>query len=90
MSCPITNKLREILIPIFGDVGTGIHSYRIYNIAYLDYLVTIVSAYIIQKILFKDTGYYFVLFGLFLTGIVVHRVLNIRTTLDKYLFPNVK
>ena len=74
----------------FGLPNEGIHSYKIYDIAYLDFIVTMVGAYIIQKIFLRDTSYSSVLLGLFLLGIVVHRVLNVRTGLDKILFPDAK
>ena len=74
----------------FGLPNEGIHSYKIYDIAYLDFIVTMVAAYFIQRLFLRDTSYSSVLLGLFLLGIVVHRVLNVRTGLDKILFPDAK
>ena len=69
----------------FGKIGEGIHSYRIFNIAILDFGVTAVVAYIISLL----TGIRFVYtsIGLFLLGIFAHRLFCARTTIDKVLFP---
>jgi len=71
---------------MFGKLGTGIHSYRIYNIAYLDFVVTAIGAYILSKIL--DTPFLYTLIGFFILGIIIHRLFCVRTTIDKFLFPN--
>lgn len=68
----------------FGKIGTGIHSYRIFDIAILDFGVTAIVAYIITLI----TGVKFIYsaIGLFVLGIFVHRFFCVRTTIDKLLF----
>jgi hypothetical protein len=73
---------------LFGKLGTGIHSYRIFNIAYLDILVTVVVAYGLSK-LFR-TPFLYTLIAFFILGILIHRLLCVRTTIDKLLFPNAK
>ena len=73
---------------LFGKLGTGIHSYRIYNIAYLDILVTIVVAYGLSKLF--GTPFLYTLIAFFILGILIHRLLCVRTTVDKLLFPNAK
>lgn len=78
--CPYKN--------LFGSLGTGIHSYRIYNIAYLDVLVTVIGAFILSRIL--RTPFLYTLIMFFILGIIIHRLLCVRTTIDKLLFPNVK
>ena len=72
---------------LFGKLGTGIHSYRIFNIAYLDVLVTVITAYILSK-LFK-TPFLYTLIVFFIVGIIIHRLLCVRTTVDKILFPDI-
>ena len=64
----------------------GDHSYKIYDISYIDLVVTMIGAYIIQKIFYRDTDYSSVVVRLFLLGIVVHRLFNVRTTVDKFYF----
>lgn len=70
---------------LFGELGKGIHSYRIFNIAYLDFVVTIIGAYILSKLFGTPFLYTFIAF--FIVGIIIHRVLCVRTTIDKFLFP---
>ena len=73
---------------MFGEVKTGIHSVRFMDIAILDLAATAIVSYIISyvlKINFWLTFFLFILFGIF-----VHRLFCVRTTIDKYLFPNVK
>jgi hypothetical protein len=70
---------------ILGKPGQGIHSYRIFNIAYVDVLFTIVGAYIIYLFLPK-INYFVILISLFILGIILHKIFCVRTTIDKYLF----
>ena len=70
---------------IFGKVGQGIHSYRIFNIAVADVLLTIIGAFIIYLFLPRYNFIYILLF-LFILGIILHRIFCVRTTIDKLLF----
>lgn len=70
---------------IFGKVGEGAHSYRIFNIAIVDVISTIIVAYIIHKI-YPKYKFEYILIGLFLVGIIAHRLFCVRTTVDKFLF----
>jgi len=72
---------------IFGEPDTGIHSYRIFNIAYLDIIVTMIAAYGIHVTFYPGTKYSTVLFYLFVSGIILHRIFGVRTTVDKFIFP---
>jgi len=72
---------------IFGKVGEGVHSYRIMNIAVVDVIMTVVGAYFLQKYILPKYNVYVVLTGLFIAGIILHRVFCVRTTVDKILFP---
>jgi hypothetical protein len=67
-----------------GEVGKGVHSYRIFNIAYIDVLATIVGAYFLSFAL--DTPFLYTLIGLFILGIILHRLFCVQTTVDKLLF----
>lgn len=69
---------------IFGKPNSGIHKYRIYNIAIMDVIFTIIGAYIISAS-FKLNFPYTLLF-LFILGIILHRIFCVRTTIDKLLF----
>ena len=82
----IINQIKEKITPFFGSPNKGIHSYRLFNIAYIDVIMNIIGAYIIQKLFYPNTKYLKILFYLFLIGILLHRIFGIRTTIDKLLF----
>jgi hypothetical protein len=70
---------------IFGKVGEGVHSYRIFNLAIVDVLLTIFGAYIIHLFMPKYS-FIFILLFLFILGIILHRLFCVKTTIDKLLF----
>jgi len=70
---------------IFGKVGQGIHSYRIFNIAIVDVLLTLLATFIVHLFLPKYS-FFFILFVLFILGIILHRLFCVKTTVDKFLF----
>jgi hypothetical protein len=72
---------------IFGKPNEGIHSYKIFNISIVDVLATIFVAYIIYLFI-PNCNFFFILIGLFLLGIVLHKLFCVRTTIDKLLFNN--
>ena len=53
---------------LFGPLKTGIHSYRIYDIAVLDILVTMIVAYIISY--FSKYPYLYTLVIFFIVGTI--------------------
>ena len=69
---------------IIGKPNTGIHSYRIFNIAYIDVLVTLLGAYVIS--LYVSYTFTTVAIVVFIVGIIAHRLFCVRTTVDKTLF----
>jgi hypothetical protein len=73
---------------IFGKPSEGAHKYRLFDIAVIDVAFTILGAYLISYF----SGYIFwkVLAILFLSGIFIHRLFCVRTTVDKIVFPNTK
>ena len=70
---------------MFGKVGEGIHSYRIFNIAIFDVLATILGAYIIHLFIPKYS-FITVLIFLFILGIILHHLFCVHTTIDKLIF----
>ena len=70
---------------ILGTVGQGVHSYRIFDLAIVDILFTIIGAYIIYLFI-PRINYFIILISLFLLGIILHRIFCVRTTINKYLF----
>ena len=73
---------------IFGRPREGAHAYRIFNVAVVDVIATVVVAFLIARAF----GFVFwkSLVVLFLIGIISHRMFCVRTTVDKWVFPNVK
>jgi len=75
---------------IFGEVNTGIHTVRIFNIAIFDVLGTIIVGILLQFFLLRMFSFYIdltlVLVVLFSLGILLHRLFCVRTTIDKLLF----
>lgn len=79
---------------MFGVPNDGAHSIRIYNVAVIDVVATVIAAYFIHKYINKNyvkmhISFIQTLFILFLIGVVLHRIFCVRTTIDKLLFPNV-
>ena len=71
---------------LFGEPGTGIHRFRIFNIGVIDVLSVLLAAFIISKLF--NLSLKWTTISLFIIGICVHRLLCVRTTVDKLLFPN--
>ena len=69
---------------LFGKPNTGLHSFRIFNIAIVDLSLTIFAAYLFS-ILFKFSFLYSFI-GLFILGIILHRLFCVKTTIDKLIF----
>ena len=70
---------------VLGKVNTGLHSYRILDIAIVDVILTILLAYVV-KLIFPNKKFILILVLLFLLGIILHRLFCVRTTIDKLLF----
>jgi len=76
---------------IFGIPGKGLHKYRIFNIAIVDVLLSILLAtviYYLLRYLDYKVKFCYILIFVFLLGIILHRVFCVKTTIDKLLFPN--
>lgn len=69
---------------IFGKPNEGIHSYRIFNIAIADLLMTILLA-IILSYMFKYS-FIITLIILLLLGIILHRLFCVHTAFNSILY----
>jgi hypothetical protein len=69
-----------------GIPNNGIHSYRLFDVAIIDVIMTIIASLLISYY-YKYSFIYTILF-LFILGILLHRIFCVRTTVDKLLFPN--
>ena len=70
---------------ILGKVKKGVHSYRVFDIAVVDVVMTILGAYLLHLFI-PQSNFFVVLVSLFLLGIAMHRLFCVRTTVDKMLF----
>ena len=77
MLCKYKDKL--------GESGKGIHSFRIFNIAVADVLLTILLTFIIRFFIPKY-NFLSILIVVFIVGIILHRIFCVKTTIDKFLF----
>jgi hypothetical protein len=78
--------IKRYLDKIIGIPNVGIHSYRIFNIAYMDVIIVLLGAIWIAWAMNWD--YMKTIIGVFISGIIVHRMFCVRTTVDKWLFPD--
>jgi uncharacterized membrane protein len=67
-----------------GIPGKGIHSYRIFDIAVVDVVMTIIGAYVLSLIF--RFSFLYITIALFAAGVALHRLFCVRTTVDKFLF----
>jgi len=70
---------------MFGDVGKGIHSYRVFDIAIVDVLETFLLAWFLSFVF--RWNLFLTILGSFALGIFMHRLFCVRTTIDKMLWP---
>jgi hypothetical protein len=70
---------------IFGKVGEGAHRFRLFHLAVVDVLATVVVGIIINYFYPKYRLIY-ILGSLFIMGMILHRMFCVRTTIDKLLF----
>lgn len=70
---------------IFGKPNQGVHKYRFIGLAVIDVIMTIIFAFLIS--FYMKWSLFYTTLGLFLLGIICHRLFCVRTTIDKLLFP---
>jgi hypothetical protein len=71
-----------------GVPGKGAHSIRLGGVAIVDVIMTLLGAYILAY--FARASFAWTAAGLFLFGIILHRLFCVRTTIDRWLFPSSK
>lgn len=71
---------------LFGKPREGVRKYRIFDIAVFDTLFVVLIGWFLAWI--TKIHIIIVLLGLFILGIIVHRVFCVRTGIDKLLFPD--
>ena len=72
---------------IFGKEGEGAHSLRLFNVAIVDVVATLlVGALICVWVGWGIKGFILVIIVLFLLGIIVHRIFCVNSTINKAIF----
>jgi hypothetical protein len=72
---------------IFGKEGEGAHSIRLFNVAIVDVAATVVAGALIARLAgLGAQGFFLVLVGLFVLGVIAHRVFCVNTTVNKAIF----
>ena len=76
---------------MFGVPRLGNHALRdpIFDIAVIDVIITAAASYAINMY-FTNYSFWYILIIIFIIGILAHRLFCVSTTVDKFLFPNVK
>ena len=69
---------------IFGEPGKGAHSIRVFNIAVVDVVATVILAYIVHKLF--NVNFVVTLIICFILGIISHHLFCVRSTIDKLIF----
>jgi hypothetical protein len=69
---------------IFGEEQKGIHSIRLFNIAIVDLIMTVIVAYIVSNK--YKLSFWKVMIYLMIAGIILHRIFCVNTTINKTLF----
>jgi hypothetical protein len=65
---------------MFGKPGEGLHAYRLGGVAIVDVVMTLVAAYLLAR--WRGWGVLPTTAGLFLAGVIAHRVFCVRTAVD--------
>lgn len=69
---------------ILGSPNQGIHSYRLFDVAIIDVIFTIIAAYFLARLF--NRSFLLCLVVLFVLGVIFHRVFCVRTKIDRLLF----
>lgn len=67
-----------------GKPKEGIHSYRLFNIAIMDLIFTIIGSFILSYIFKKPFFLIFII--IFLLGVFLHKIFCVDTTINRLLF----
>jgi hypothetical protein len=69
---------------IFGKPNEGVHKNRLFGVAIVDVILTVLIGYFIARQ--YDYSLFHVLLVLFIIAILSHRLFCVSTTVDKLLF----
>jgi hypothetical protein len=69
---------------LLGEPRKGIREYRILDISIVDFMATVVGAFVISN--YFNIDFKIILFILLLLGIILHKLFCVETTVDKIIF----
>ncbi len=69
---------------LFGKPKTGVHKYRIFGLAAVDVILTVLAALLIAYVF--NVSFWITLLVLFILGICLHHLFCVDTTIDKLIF----
>ena len=69
---------------MLGEPGKGIHTH-VFGVAIADVVMTVVAAGLLH-LAWPRYSFWLWLVGLFLLGILLHRLFGVRTVVDRWLF----
>ncbi len=70
---------------IFGEVNKGVHSYRVFDIAIVDVIGTILIGILLNTLCPRYKLEHILIF-LFLLGIIMHKIFCVNTKINKLIF----
>ena len=68
---------------VLGIPNKGIHSYRLFGVAIVDVIMTVILAYLIS--IFTRYNFTKTVIFLFILGIILHRIFCVDTTVNKLI-----
>jgi len=78
---------------IFGEPGKGVHSIRLFNVAVVDVVSTIILAIITNFLIYGMNGttnsLLLITISWFIIGIFLHKLFCVNTTIGKLIFGKV-
>lgn len=72
---------------MFGKPKEGAHALRVFNLAIVDVLLTVVAAFVISQLI--HIPFWLTLLTLFIIAVVIHRLFCVNTTVNKMIFGEV-
>ena len=70
---------------VFGPPRTGVHSYRLFDVALVDAALAVLLALFLVR---RGVSPVSACLGTFVAGVVAHRLFCVRTKVDSVLFPD--
>jgi len=68
-----------------GKPNKGVHSYRFLGVAIVDVIASVIGGWSIA--IWMKWNIVYTIIGVFISGILLHKLFCVRTTIDKLLFP---